>query len=151
MRNSGFSLIELMVALAIMAIIAAVAIPLYTQYSDRTYRSQVMSDLLACGQSLERMASINFSYENAADNAGDDGIGDGDAGPIATQICDPLSVRENRYTINVVGDTTTFTLTATPEGTMAGDGIVTYNSAGVRGWDRSGDDIIQTVEETWEY
>jgi type IV pilus assembly protein PilE len=149
MRNSGFSLIELMVALAIMALVAAIAVPLYTQYADRTYRSQAMSDLLNCGQGLERFASINFSYENSADTDAD-GLGDADAGPIAAQICDPASVREDRYVIAVDGDDTGFTLTATPQGEMAEDGLITYNSAGVRGWDRDGNDTIAAAEETWE-
>jgi type IV pilus assembly protein PilE len=149
MRNSGFSLIELLVALAILAIVSAVAVPLYTQYADRTYRTQAQSDLLNCGQALERFASIAFSYENAADTD-TDGVGDADAGPIATQICNPLSVRENRYTIAVVGDAAGFTLTATPQGEMAGDGILTYDSAGVRGWDRDGNDAISAAEQTWE-
>ena len=149
MRNSGFSLIELMVALAIMALVAAIAVPLYTQYADRTFRSQAMSDLLNCGQGLERFASINFSYENAADTD-DDGTGDADVGAIATQICDSASVREGRYEIDVDGDDTGFTLTATPRNEMADDGLITYDSAGVRGWDRNGDDAIAAAEETWE-
>lgn len=138
-----------MVALAILAIVSAIAVPLYTQYADRTYRSQAMSDLLNCGQGLERFASINFSYQNAADTDAD-GLGDADAGLIATQICDPASVRENRYAITVVGDDTGFTLTATPQGEMADDGLITYDSAGIRGWDRSGNDAIEADEQTWE-
>lgn len=149
MRNSGFSLIELLVALAILAIVSAIAVPLYTQYADRTYRSQAMSDLLNCGQGLERFASIAFSYENAADTDAD-GLGDADAGPIAVQICDPQSVREARYAIAVDGDDTGFTLTATPQGEMADDGLITYDSAGVRGWDRDDDDAIANDEQTWE-
>lgn len=149
MRNSGFSLIELMVALAILALVSAIAVPLYTQYADRTFRTQAMSDLLNCGQGLERFASISFSYENAADTDAD-GIGDADAGPIATQICDPVSVQENRYVITVDGDATGFTLTADPQGEMSEDGLLTYNSAGVRGWDRDGNDTIAAAEQTWE-
>ncbi len=149
MRNSGFSLIELMVALAILAIVSAIAVPLYTQYADRTFRTQAQSDLLNCAQALERFASIAFSYENAADTDAD-GLGDDDSGPIAVQICDPISVRENRYAIAVDGDTTGFTLTATPQGEMADDGLMTYDSAGVRGWDRDGNDVIAATEQTWE-
>jgi len=32
MRNAGFTLVELLVALAIMAVVSAIALPLYTQY-----------------------------------------------------------------------------------------------------------------------
>ena len=37
MRNAGFTLVELLVALAIMAVVSAIALPLYTQFSDRTF------------------------------------------------------------------------------------------------------------------
>jgi len=149
MRNSGFSLIELLVALAILAIVSAIAIPLYSAYADRTYRSEAQSDLLNCAQSLERFASINFSYEGAADTDAD-GVPDADNGPIATQLCDPRSVQQGRYAITVVGAPTTFTLTATPQGELADDGLMTYDNVGVRGWDRDGDDAIAADEQTWE-
>lgn len=149
MRNSGFSLIELLIALVILAIVAAIALPLYSAYSDRTFRSQAQADLLNCGQALERFASINFSYEGAADTDAD-GAPDADNGPIASQICDPISFQEDRYDITVVGTPTTFTLTATPKGQMAGDGLMTYDNAGVRAWDRNGNNAIDAGEQTWE-
>ena len=151
MRYTGFSLIELLVALAILAIVSTIAVPLYTQYANRTYRSQAQSDLLNCAQSLERFASQAFSYENAADTNAD-GVGDADGpGPIANQICAPRSVAEGRYAIIVLGTATAFTLTATPQGNLSEDGLMTYNSAGVRGWDHNGDgDTVDADEQSWE-
>ena len=149
MRNSGFTLIELLVALAILAIISAIAIPLYTAYSERTFRSQAQSDLLNCAQALERFASNSFSYVGAADSDAD-GVPDAEDGPIATQICDPLSVRDNRYTFALDAEPTTFVITATPQNAMEGDGILEYSNAGVRGWDRDGNDAVEADEETWE-
>ena len=148
MRNSGFTLIELLVALAIFAIISAVAMPLYTAYSERTFRSQAQSDLLNCAQALERFASNNFTYVGAADSDAD-GVPDAEDGPIATQICDPLSVRENRYTFALDAEQTTFVITATPQNAMDGDGILQYSNTGVRGWDRDGNDIVEADEQTW--
>jgi len=149
MRNSGFTLIELLVAVAILAIVAAVAMPFYTQYSMRTFRSEAQADLMGCGQSLERFASVNFSYQNAADTDAD-GVGDADAGPIAAAICRPESVARGRYVITVNGTATGFVLTATPAGQMVGDGLMTFDSVGNRAWDENNDgDTADANEQDW--
>jgi type IV pilus assembly protein PilE len=138
MRNAGFTLIELMIAVAILAIVAAVALPLYNQYSQRTYRTEAQADLMNCAQGLERFAAENFSY----------------TGAVLGNVCDPRSVAQNRYAIGLnVPDDNTFTLTATPVagGVMDGDGILTYDSTGVRGWDRNGDnDVLDADEDSWD-
>ncbi len=125
MRNAGFTLIELMIAVAILAIVAAVALPLYTQYSQRTYRSEAQADLMNCAQGMERYAARNFDYDGAE-------VG------FPGDICDPRSEAQNRYdvTVNVPNDDE-FTLTATPVagGPMAGDGALTLDETGARTWD----------------
>jgi type IV pilus assembly protein PilE len=120
MRNAGFTLVELMVAVAILAIVAAVAIPIYTQYSQRTYRAEAQADLMTCAQALERYAAQNFTYVGA--NIGD--------------LCDPRSEAQGRYNITLVAATADeFELQATAIGAMAGTGDLTLDSAGNRTWD----------------
>jgi type IV pilus assembly protein PilE len=149
-RITGFTLVELMVAVVILAIISAIALPFYNQYSQRTYRTEAQADLLACAQAIERMAAVSFSYENAADTDAD-GVGDANAGPVATNLCDPLSVEQGRYTIAVNSTVATFDLTATPAGMMTGDGVLTLDSTGARGWDQNGDgDTLDADEQNWE-
>lgn len=121
MRKSGFTLVELMIAVAILAIIAAVALPLYNQYSQRTYRSEAQSDLLNCAQGMERYAAREFTY----------------AGAVLADICDPRAAQQNRYNFaleNLGADT--FTLRASPVGggVMDGDGDLTVDQAGDRTW-----------------
>jgi len=139
----GFTLIELMIAVAILAIVAAIALPLYNQYSQRTYRAEAQADLMNCAQGLERFAAMNFNYTGA------------EAAFAAGDLCDPLSARQGRYTIDLEvpeDDANRFQLTATPEdpGPMAGDGILTYDDAGNRGWDRSLNGTIEAEELTWQ-
>jgi len=114
-RNGrGFTLIEIMIAMAILAIVSAVAVPIYTSYSENTYRGEAQADLMKCAQGLERFASENFTYIGS-----DDGTG-----AVLDSICNTLS--DLRYDITVVSTRDTFTLTATPRaGIMENDGEVT--------------------------
>jgi type IV pilus assembly protein PilE len=122
MRQAGFTLVELMIAVAILAIIAAVALPIYNQYSQRTYRAEAQADLLNCAQGLERYAAQNFTY----------------TGAVLANVCTPGSVAQGRYGFALaIPDNNEFDLTATPVagGVMDGDGVLTYNEAGDRTWD----------------
>jgi type IV pilus assembly protein PilE len=56
-RSSGFTLIELMIVVAIVGILAAIAYPSYTEYVKRTHRSEIASLLTEQAQALERYYS----------------------------------------------------------------------------------------------
>ena len=150
--NGGFTLVELLAAMTIIVLISAIALPLYNQYSERSYRTEVQADLLACVQALERFNAVNFTYQGTADTD-DDGIADGDVGPIAGDICNPNSTDLDRYTINVVAAANTYTLTAAPvaDGPMDGDGDLTIDDAGNRTWDQNDNDVIDVGEDDWAY
>ena len=140
-RTKGFTLIELMIAIAILALLSAIAIPVYTRYSDRTYRSEAMADLLDCSQALERRASQTFDYLGAA-------VGGADDGAIDPAVCQPQSTA--RYNITIVGGAANFALTATPIGGVDQGRMVTYNSNGQRGWDENDNGAIDAGENNWE-
>jgi type IV pilus assembly protein PilE len=66
----GFTLIELMIAVAVLGIMAAIAYPVYAEYVARGRRSQVSAELLAAQQWMERFYSENLRYDqNAAGTA----------------------------------------------------------------------------------
>lgn len=69
MISRGFTLLELMVVVAIVGIIAAIAYPSYQGYIESTYQAQAQADLKLCALALDRYYSNDFTYAGA-DTAG---------------------------------------------------------------------------------
>lgn len=63
--DRGFTLIELMIAVAVVAILAAVALPSYRSYLVRTHRAAAASCLMEMGQHMERYYATQMSYADA--------------------------------------------------------------------------------------
>ena len=61
-RPKGFTLIELMITLAVIGILSAIAVPAYQKYLQRSRRSDAQSQLGAIAQAQERFRSNNTSY-----------------------------------------------------------------------------------------
>lgn len=60
--NRGFTLIELMVVVMIVAILVAIALPSYQQYGRRAAESNAQQEMLKLAEQLERHKGKNFSY-----------------------------------------------------------------------------------------
>jgi type IV pilus assembly protein PilE len=67
-RVRGFTLVELMVAVAVMAILSAIAYPLYTSQVQKVRRTDARVALATIASAQERFYSINGAYTaNLAD------------------------------------------------------------------------------------
>ena len=67
-RSRGFSLVELMIAVAIVGILAAVALPQYSSYSKRAKRGECRAALMQVMQQQERFFTQQNTYLAFATN-----------------------------------------------------------------------------------
>ncbi len=110
--KKGFTLIELMVVVAVIAILASIAIPSYMQNVQRSARSEAIGHVLELASTLSKVKAVTMSYD----------AGDGETN------------HTDRYQISAALDTDGgFVITATPIAQQAQDrcGEIVYYAAGL--------------------
>ncbi|MEB0011011.1 type IV pilin protein [Glaciimonas sp. Cout2] len=61
-KQVGFTLMELMIVVAIVGILAAISVPSYAEYIRRSDRTQAMTALLRASNWLEQQFTVNNTY-----------------------------------------------------------------------------------------
>jgi len=140
-KRAGFTLVELMMVVAVVSILVAIAYPAYTQQMLKGRRTAAQSDLMELAQFMQRYYSENKRYR--------DSLGAAPALPF-TQSPKDSSSKVYDLTVATASDTS-YTLTATPiaGGPQADNGKLTLDQTGDRCWDEN-DDNTCAVGEDWD-
>jgi len=106
--NKGFTLIELMIVVAVIGILAGIAYPSYQDYIIRAKRGDAKAAILTVQLAQEKYRANNTTYGTMAQLA-----------PLKIISGNYVSADEN-YTVTVSGNTSTaFVITATPRSPFA--------------------------------
>ena len=140
-QENGFTLIELMITVAVLAVVSAIAYPSYTQYVVKAKRSAAQSFVLTVANKQEQaMLNARSYFSVATGTAGEWG---------AVSMAVPKEVSDN-YTVTVAASTSpSFTVTAVASAIQAAKDPkckdLTYTNTGAKGINGTG-----TVTDCWK-
>ncbi|MGZ5008108.1 MAG: type IV pilin protein [Methylobacter sp.] len=126
-KQKAFTLIELMVAVAIIGLLAGIAYPSYKDSVRKSRRADVKSVVLGLANAMERRFTETNSYLGAAAGSADTG---------APGIYTVPAATASYYTVTISAATaSSYTLSAAPTGAQSTDecGTLTLTHTGVKG------------------
>ncbi len=139
----GFTLIEVMIVVAIIGILSAIALPSYRGYIERGDRASARSALMDAQQFMERFYVANDSYN--LDKAGN-------AIALPSRFAGVPS-ESPKYKIELLPaaelTANSFTLTATPLGTVSKCGNLTLTHTGVKGISSPASPTSGEIADCW--
>lgn len=119
-RVHGFSLIELMIAIAVIGILGAIAFPSYQDYVRRGHRAETQQYMMNLAQLNQRYYMDNRSFTSTL-----------------SDLASPPSSVSKYYTVSIIvdnGPPASFTIQAVPTGSQSGEkcGTLSLNNANVK-------------------
>ena len=147
-KVKGFTLVELMVTVAIVGIITVVAFPSYQGFIQSTNRGVAQADLMSLAAAFERHKAASFTYKGAAESSNDTGK------PEIFHKHSPSneSYDDRQYDLYISeASGSAYVIEARPlsGSVQADDGKLAFYSDGRRGWDVNNNGSIGTGEYCW--
>lgn len=137
MKQTGFTLLEVMVVVAVVGILATIAYPSYQEYVRKARRGDMQSEMMRIAQEAQRYQVINRSFNGMAlNNLGSTGSF-------------PASTAYYNLRLDPAPTNTTWTLIATPIGAQSGDGVICLNSQGHKSWARGATACNLSATSNW--
>lgn len=142
--NPGFTLIELMLVVALIAVLAGIAYPSYVEQMTKARRVEMQAQLMRMAGQLQRRHSLTGCYNPTAEGV----CAETGAGLVDLEIPHPAY----ELGAQTLLEADAFRLVAMPvvQGPQSGDGRLTLDHRGQRGWDANDDgDITDHGEDRW--
>lgn len=142
-KQQGFTVIELMIAVAILGVIAAITIPSYTNYVVRTKRGDMKTEMMRIAQDATRFKVARRSFVGA------------DAGAAAGGVNVPATYPEHplydlRFTVTNNGNGWQLTATPIDGSAQSGDGIICLNHQGHKFWSKGASQCNLSATSSWD-
>ncbi len=139
--SSGFTLIEVMIALVIVGIVSAYAYASYAEQVQSSRRIDAQTSLVSFAQAMERAYTTDGTYAGADGDATTDISSATEPTIFPAQI--PIDGDVKYYDLFVMSASdNSYVLRAIPTGIQAGDGYLQITASGYKGWDKYGDGTL---------
>jgi len=118
-KVAGFTLIELMIVVAVIAVLTAIAYPAYTDSVRKSRRAQAKADLVEYASEAERWRTVNNSYTDF---------------PLPYAKSPREATSPMHYELQLVKAANTFTITAVPQNDQTRDrcGTLSINNINLK-------------------
>lgn len=112
-KAAGFTLIELMIVVVIVAILAAIGYPAYTDQVRQGRRGEMQGQMMGLATALESYKARKFSYTGAS---------------VATLAPSLAANKHYTVTLDIPADGRSYTVLAKPKAAQSGDGVLKVDS-----------------------